>query len=124
MQRGSDIERCAAAPYDPAMQRTDAAGRHGPAPIRIARLRGVAAIFAACYGLTLAIHWAHRDDWLRPHTFAIALPGALLIFVLAGIVPLLLFALLRFRRRLAAPLGALWLVSAILLTIAAATAPI
>jgi hypothetical protein len=124
VQRGGDVERRAAAPYDSAMQRTDAPGRHRPAPIRIAGRRGLAAIFAACYGLTLAIHWAHRDDWLRLHTFAVALPGALLIFALAGIVPLLLFALLRFRRGLAAPLGALWLIAAILLTLAAATAPI
>jgi len=106
------------------MQRTDAAGRRRPGPIRIAGLGGVAAIFAACYGLTLTIHWAHRVDWLQPRTFAVALPGALLIFALAGVVPVLLFALLGFRRRLVAPLGAAWLICAVLLTIAAATARI
>ena len=95
-----------------------------PVDPRVAVLRGLAAIFAACYGLTLIIHAAHRGDWLSLHTFAIAVPGALLVFGLAGIVPAALFALLRFRRRFAAPLSALWLACAAGLAIAAATAPL
>jgi hypothetical protein len=89
-----------------------------------AMLRGIAGIFVACYALTLAIHWAHRVDWLRPHTFAIAVPGALILFGLAGIVPTAFFAALRFRLRFSRPLGALWLACAVALTIIAATARI
>ncbi len=89
---------------------------------RIGLLRGLAGILVGCYGLTLAIHWAHRDDWLRPHTFAIAVPGALIIFILAGIVPAVIFALLRFRLRFSRPLCALWLAGAVALTVLAATA--
>jgi hypothetical protein len=91
---------------------------------RIGLLRGLAGILVGCYGLTLAIHWAHRDDWLRPHTFAIAVPGALIIFGLAGIVPTAFFAALRFRLRFSRPLCALWLAGAVALTVVAATARI
>ena len=106
------------------MLRSRTSNDDGSGAARVALLRGVAAIFAGCYALTLVIHGAHRADWLRPHTFAIAVPGALMIFALAGIVPAAIFAALRFRLRFWRPLGALWLACALTLTVAAATAPL
>ena len=86
--------------------------------------RDVPLILLACYGLTLAIHWAHRDDWLSPRTLALAVPGALIVFALAAVAPAALFCALRFRLRHPRLLAMLWLAAALGLTLAAATARI
>jgi hypothetical protein len=101
-----------------------AADRRESSAARITVLRVIGVIFLACYGLTLIIHWAHRDDWARAHTLVIAVPGALILFGIAGIIPAALFALLGFRPRFSRPLGALWLALAAALTVVAATARI